>query len=381
MGLEWFEWNPFMFEKLTPLIGENWIFADVGANLGEFTDFFKKFKYSKIYAFELCPETASLLEKKYKNEPNIVVENCAVCDLDGEVPYYEGTSHTCHNILGHDTSFKQNRLLGKMKAKKLDSILNDRHVDLMKIDVEGAELLVLNGMKGIMRNIDNILIECHLDRDWPEIKNLLLDSGLSCVNFYDGTVITRESPRPYQCFCRRSTPSKMVMPSAFILDVDGVLTNGQFLYTSEGKIMKIFGPDDNDGLSILKPYLKIHFVTGDKKGFEISRKRVVEDMGYPLDLVSTVKRVEWIAERYPLRDVIYMGDGILDHYVMKKVGYSIAPANADRLAIQHADYTTKRTGGDRAVAEACLHILCKFFGFDQNSPLDERLKLSGEWAA
>lgn len=56
-------------------------------------------------------------------------------------------------------------------------------------------------------------------------------------------------------------------PSIFILDVDGVMTNGQFIYTADGKAMKIFGPDDNDGLSLLKPHIDIRFVTGDKKGF------------------------------------------------------------------------------------------------------------------
>jgi 3-deoxy-D-manno-octulosonate 8-phosphate phosphatase (KDO 8-P phosphatase) len=55
-----------------------------------------------------------------------------------------------------------------------------------------------------------------------------------------------------------------------IMDVDGVLTTGQFFYTAKGKAMKVFGPDDNDGLSLLKPYIEIRFVTGDKKGFEIS---------------------------------------------------------------------------------------------------------------
>ena len=38
----------------------------------------------------------------------------------------------------------------------------------------------------------------------------------------------------------------------FILDVDGVLTTGQFIYTSEGTAIKVFGADDNDGLSLLK---------------------------------------------------------------------------------------------------------------------------------
>lgn len=153
----------------------------------------------------------------------------------------------------------------------------------------------------------------------------------------------------------------MIKPKVFILDVDGVLTTGQFFYTENGKTMKVFGPDDNDALSLLKPYLKIVFVTGDKKGFSISRRRIVDDMKYPLELVSTIRRVEWMSKRYSLKEVIYMGDGIFDHYVFKKVGYSIATDNGDENAKRCADYVTKRSGGNRAVAEACLHILRKIF--------------------
>lgn len=140
-----------------------------------------------------------------------------------------------------------------------------------------------------------------------------------------------------------------------------MITTGQFFYTVEGKAMKVFGPDDNDALSLLKPYLETRFVTGDKKGYPISKKRISDDMKFQLDLVSTIHRVEWIKERYNLAEVIYMGDGIFDHYVMQRVGYSIAPANADKLTASQANYVTKRSGGDRAVAEACLHILEEFF--------------------
>lgn len=169
-------------------------------------------------------------------------------------------------------------------------------------------------------------------------------------------------------------------PRVFILDVDGVMTTGQFLYTSEGKAMKVFGPDDNDGLSLLKPYLEIRFVTGDKKGFPISQKRIVEDMKYPLDLVSTIRRAEWIAENYALDETIFMGDGIFDHYVFEKVAYSIAPANADSLAQEKANYVTKRSGGDRSVAEACLHILETFFQpYNPEILPSSLIKVSGEW--
>jgi 3-deoxy-D-manno-octulosonate 8-phosphate phosphatase (KDO 8-P phosphatase) len=171
-------------------------------------------------------------------------------------------------------------------------------------------------------------------------------------------------------------------PTVFILDVDGVMTTGQFFYTSEGKVMKVFGADDNDGLSLLNAHLEIRFITGDKNGFPISKKRIVDDMGFELDLVSTVRRADWIAERYPLETVIYMGDGIFDHYVMSKVGYSIAPANADKNAKCHASFITERTGGDRAVAEASLHILEKFFiPYNPDVLPSNQLKLYGKWTA
>jgi len=155
-------------------------------------------------------------------------------------------------------------------------------------------------------------------------------------------------------------------PKVFILDVDGVLTDGHFIYSSRGKMYKIFGPDDNDALGLLKNMLEIRFVTGDVKGFKISRKRIVDDMGYKLDLVSTYKRKDWIGKRYQLSEVIYMGDGIFDHYVLSSVRYGICPANSHWLAKKYANHITLCSGGDRAVAEACLHIMNIFFNnFDE----------------
>ncbi len=169
-------------------------------------------------------------------------------------------------------------------------------------------------------------------------------------------------------------------PEVFILDVDGVMTTGHFIYTAEGKFMKAFGPDDNDGLSLLRGQIEIRFVTGDETGFPISKRRIVDDMGFKLEIVSTIRRVNWIAERYPLESVIYMGDGIFDHYVMQKVGYSIAPSNADKNAKTYASFVTERSGGDRAVAEACLHILERFFSpYDPRTLPNNQLVMSGKW--
>ena len=146
-----------------------------------------------------------------------------------------------------------------------------------------------------------------------------------------------------------------------------------FYYTSEGKFFKAFGPDDSDALSILSNFMKVHFISGDKRGSSISKKRVHDDMGYPFDLVSTYNRVEWIDQNYNLQKVVYMGDGIFDHFVMKKVFYSIAPFNADEYTKTMANFVTSRCGGDRAVAEACIHLMERFF------PEYDRLKLPSEY--
>lgn len=168
-------------------------------------------------------------------------------------------------------------------------------------------------------------------------------------------------------------------PTVFILDVDGVMTTGQFFYTKNGKLGKIFGPDDHDALSLIKEFIEVRFITGDKKGFEISKRRIVKDMNFRLDLVSTVKRLDWIKKKYKLEEIIYMGDGIMDVPVMKKVGYSICPFNGNDLTKKSSNYVTKRSGGDRAVAEACVHLMSKFFKKYNPINLQKNKKFSGSW--
>ena len=100
----------------------------------------------------------------------------------------------------------------------------------------------------------------------------------------------------------------MSKPNIFILDVDGVMTTGQFLYTKSGKTEKVFGPDDADALNILKNYMKIIFLSADKRGFEISKKRISQDMGFELYLVSSRSRLQWMKQydnyKFPYKNVL-----------------------------------------------------------------------------
>lgn len=167
----------------------------------------------------------------------------------------------------------------------------------------------------------------------------------------------------------------------FIFDVDGVFTDGKFHYSEEGKLLKVFGDADNDALSILKKYMHIEMVTGDKRGFSISKKRIHHDMGYPISLVSTFERKLWIKERFDLSETIYMGDGLFDVLVFENVGYSIAPDNAFYNTKSSASWVTKNKGGEGAVAEACFHVLERFFNKSIGELLQEPIVSSGNWKA
>ena len=96
-----------------------------------------------------------------------------------------------------------------------------------------------------------------------------------------------------------------------ISDVDGVLTCGGHFYTKKKKSLKRFSSNDKEAINeILKKFVKnIIFITGDKSGFEISKKRI-RDMGFNLKYVCSKRRNEFIKSLRGSK--VYIGDGIFD---------------------------------------------------------------------
>ena len=156
--------------------------------------------------------------------------------------------------------------------------------------------------------------------------------------------------------------AKDIKPKYLVFDVDGVFTTGPFLYTIDGKFAKTFGPHDNDGVKMVREKINIQAISADKRGFEITKKRIRDDMKIPLALVNEKERLDWFKNNFKnLKEVIYMGDGIHDAEIFDYVGYSIAPNNAFYIAKNKANYITNAKSGEGAVAEACLYVLEKFF--------------------
>ena len=184
--------DKYVMDRISPLLNENDILVDVGANYGDYTHFFlqKLNTTGKIYSIELHPDTFNFLKNRFLSNNNVLFYNNAICDKNELIDFYSGNDSCTNNIIGHDMSFRPNNKIGQIMGITLDELLkSENNIKLIKVDVEGAELLVLKGMVNMIDKISYLLIECHLDENWGEIKTFLLKHFI-CENAITSEVLT-----------------------------------------------------------------------------------------------------------------------------------------------------------------------------------------------
>jgi 3-deoxy-D-manno-octulosonate 8-phosphate phosphatase (KDO 8-P phosphatase) len=149
------------------------------------------------------------------------------------------------------------------------------------------------------------------------------------------------------------------MKSSFInnviFDVDGVLTDGTFFYSVEGKILKRFGSHDAQAIRICKDFFNIHLISADQKGFEISKLRA-KHLELPITLVSEKLRSEWIKKNFIRDETALVVDSFTDIPSLENVIKSFAPSNAHPELLNRVSNKLISSGGGGVVAEV-LDIL------------------------
>ena len=112
-----------------------------------------------------------------------------------------------------------------------------------------------------------------------------------------------------------------------ITDIDGVMTDGGFVYTSEGKVSKIFGAHDGDGVRLLhKNGVNIIAISADKKGWNITKKRMDDMLITDFEYVPEAQRLNFV--RGILKNtpaVAYVGDGFYDIAAMELCDVGFVP--------------------------------------------------------
>ena len=115
--------------------------------------------------------------------------------------------------------------------------------------------------------------------------------------------------------------------TSVIFDVDGVLTDGTFFYSVEGKILKRFGSHDAPAIKKCKSIFNLQLISADEKGFEISKLRA-DHLGLPITLVLEDLRSDWIAKNFTREETALVVDSFTDIPSLINVARSFAPNNA-----------------------------------------------------
>lgn len=166
-------WDPRALNLISDYIGENAVYVDIGANIGNHTLYWAVEKHAKkVYSFEPIESTFEILSKNIElNHLEGVVEAFQVGlsdeESNGTISVYKSD-----NIGGAHIAKSQK---GNIKLITLDSLKIKEKIDLIKIDVEDSEIEVLKGcLKTIKKYKPLIVIECfHKIKEVSEILEKL----------------------------------------------------------------------------------------------------------------------------------------------------------------------------------------------------------------
>jgi 3-deoxy-D-manno-octulosonate 8-phosphate phosphatase (KDO 8-P phosphatase) len=154
---------------------------------------------------------------------------------------------------------------------------------------------------------------------------------------------------------------KAIKIRLFLLDVDGVMTDGRITLNREGvEETKSFDVKDGLGLQMLiSGGVEVVVITG-------RRSRVVETRAKDLGVNEVYQDVvdkgavcrQLINEKgFKRHEVCCMGDDLPDLAMFAEVGLCIAVADAVKEVREASDFVTRSTGGTGAVRETCELLL------------------------
>lgn len=158
------------------------IIIDVGSHKGEYIFFIiKNFKYKKIYSFEPNPKIFDILKKKISKLQDIELNSIGIGNVEGSETLNENLESSSTSINELNTSSKyfkkkyfflnpfKNKLITKPVKIQITTLSNFikirgiKNIDLLKIDTEGYELKVIEGLGNEIKKIKYIHFEHHFD--------------------------------------------------------------------------------------------------------------------------------------------------------------------------------------------------------------------------
>ena len=159
-------WESWITSWMTKNIMPGSICIDIGANYGYYTLLMQKLAgpTGGVYSFEANPELCELLSRSIAEAPDgyspAALYSVAISDKKGTVsldivPDYVGGSTIVFD--DNPPDIYEKRII--VPTDTLDNIIEPQKIDIIKMDIEGAEPLAWMGMQNTLENTELLIIE------------------------------------------------------------------------------------------------------------------------------------------------------------------------------------------------------------------------------
>jgi FkbM family methyltransferase len=176
---------------------------DVGANQGDYAaQCLELFPDARVFCFEPTPAVLEGLKKRYHSESRVRVVEAAVMDRDGAVTLNIRGDHVWSSILSNGDSGIAPTATSQVQVKgmRLDSFAaaeSIQHVDLLKLDIQGAEMAALSGADALLRDgrISVLQMEINFQNlyagqaDLQSVSKLMFRSGYWLQGVYGASML------------------------------------------------------------------------------------------------------------------------------------------------------------------------------------------------
>ena len=182
----------------TPTQGD--VVVDVGAGVGEETIIYSDLvgQSGKVYAIEAHPKTYSALTYLIESNSlrNVMISNLALSDKAGDVSIQDSDNSLANSILQVAESSTV-----AVQSETFDEFVERNHIqtiDLLKMNVEGAEQLIIKGMSQSIELVKRVAISCH-DFRYHQGESIFFKTKALVIEFlskHDFEVSTQRSSIP-----------------------------------------------------------------------------------------------------------------------------------------------------------------------------------------
>lgn len=146
---------------------------------------------------------------------------------------------------------------------------------------------------------------------------------------------------------------------AVALDIDGVLTDGSFLWDAAGNETKRFHFRDIMGISrATKSGIRFALISGERNGIvdRVAAKFGITDVHQGCSDKAAALIAFSEKSGIPLTRIAFMGDDINDLDALRIAGLRCAPADAHKKVLKEAQFIAQKTGGHGAVRDLLDHL-------------------------